>query len=121
MKTFEINDKEYELKLNLKSVQYLNGLYEGGAFALIQKAIQGDIETFIDIAYAGLMHVEKGIKRKDVVKAVENGISNEEIDLDYINSTSYSVVADSFFYKKTVEKMFKNDPDAKKQIEEMMK
>lgn len=121
MKTFEINNEEHELKLDLKSVQYLNGLHEGGAFVLIQKAIQGDIDTFIEIVYAGLFHVNGGIKKKDILKAVEEGIANEKTDLDYINSTSYGVVAESFFYKRTVDKMFKNDPDAKKQIEEMMK
>lgn|SRR5699024_678253 len=121
MKFFEIKDEEHELKIDLESVKYLNGLYEGGAFTLIQKAIQGDIDTFIEIVYAGLFHTKKGFKKKDIVKAVEDGIANEQIDLDFINSTSYGVVADSFFYKKTVDKMFKNEPEAKKQIEEMMK
>lgn len=121
MQRFEINGEEHELKITLNSVKYLNNLYEGGAFMLIQKAISGDIDTFVSIVYAGLFHTEKGFKKKDVEKAIEEGIANEEIDLDYINRTSYGVVADSFFYKKTVDKIFKQDPEAKKQIEALMK
>ncbi|SET69239.1 Phage tail assembly chaperone protein, TAC [Oceanobacillus limi] len=121
MERFEINNEEHELKITLDSVKYLNGLYEGGAFMLIQKAISGDIDTYVSIVYAGLFHTEKGFKRKDVEKAIEDGIANENIDLDLINRTSYGVVAESFFYKKTLDKMFKNDPDAKKQIEALMK
>lgn len=121
MERFEIKDEEHELKITLESVKYLNSLYDGGAFMLIQKAISGDIDTFMAIVYAGLFHTGKGFKKKDVEKAIEDGIANEKIDLDFINRTSYGVVAESFFYKKTVEKIFKNDPDAKKQIEELMK
>lgn len=121
MERFEINGEEHELKITLKSVKYLNNLYEGGAFMLIQKALSGDIDTFISIVYAGLFHTEKGFKKKDVETAVEEGIANESIDLDYINRTSYGVVADSFFFKKTVEKLFQNDKTAKKQIEQLMK
>lgn len=121
MQRFEINGEEHELKITLNSVKYLNNLYDGGAFMLIQKAISGDIDTFVSIVYAGLFHTEKGFKKKDVEKAIEEGIANEEIDLDYINRTSYGVVADSFFYKKTVDKIFKQDPEAKKQIEALMK
>lgn len=121
MKTFEIKGKEHELKLDLQSVKYLNGREEGGAFAFIAKAIQGDIDTFIDILYAGLFHTKEGYKKKDIVDAVDTGIAEESIDLDYINSTSYGVVADSFFYKKAVNKMFATDPEAKKQIETLMR
>lgn len=121
MELFEINGKEYEIKLTLNSVKYLNSLHEGGAFTLIQKAISGDIDTFIAIIHAGLFHTEKGFKKADIEKSIEDGIVNEKIDLDLINRTSYGVVAESFFYKKTVEKLFKSDPEAKKQIEALMK
>lgn len=120
-KRFEINGEEHELKITFDSVKHLNNLHEGGAFSLIQKAIQGDIDTFVDVVYAGLFHTGKGFKRKDVKKTIEDGIMNEDIDLDFINTTSYGVVADSFFYKKTVDKMFEGDPEAKKQIEQLMK
>lgn len=118
---FEINGEEHELKITLESVKYLNNLHEGGSFVLVQKAITGDIDTFISIVYAGLFHTGKGFTKKDVEKAVEDGIANEEIDLDYINRTSYGVVADSFFYKKTVSKMFASDPEAAAQLEALMK
>lgn len=121
MHTFEINGKEHELKLTLNSVKYLNGLNQGGAFSLIQKVMTGDIDTFVDVVFAGLFHTEKGYKKKDVEKAVEEAIVDEKLDLDTINRTSYGVVADSFFYKATVDKMFKEDPDAKKQVEALMK
>lgn len=118
---FEINEEEYELKITLQSVKYLNNLHEGGAFTLIQKAISGDLDTFVAVVYAGLFHTEKGFKKKDIEKAIEDGINNELIDLDYINRTSYGVVAESFFYKKTVTKLFKDDPEAMAQIESLMK
>lgn len=121
MERFEIKGEEHELKLTLNSVKYLNGLYEGGAFMLIQKAVSGDIETFIDIVHAGLFHTEKGFRRKDVEKAIEEGIAEERIDLDYVNRVSYGVVAESFFFKKTMEKLFGSDPEAKKQLEFLMK
>lgn len=121
MERFEINGQEHELKITLDSVKYLNNLFEGGAFMLIQKAISGDIDTFMAIVHAGMFHTGKGFKKKDVEKAIEEGIANEEIDLDYINRVSYGVVAESFFYKKTVDKLFKNDPEAKEQIEQLMK
>jgi len=121
MQMFEIDGKEYELKLTLASVKYLNSLYEGGGFALIQKAISGDIDTFISVVYAGLFHTKKGFKRSDIEKAIDKGIAEEKIDFEYINRVTYGVVADSFFYKKTVDKIFASDPKAKKEIEKMMK
>lgn len=121
MELFEINGKEHELKLTLNSVKYLNGLHQGGAYALIQHALMGDIDTFIAIVHAGLFHTKEGFKKEDIENAVDEGIESESIDLDYINKLSYGVVAESFFYKKTIDKMFESDPEAKKQIEALMK
>lgn len=118
---FEIKGEEHELKITLESVKYLNKLHDGGAFALIQHAISGDIDTFMAIVYSGLFHTGKGFTKKDVEKSIEQGIADEEIDLDYINRTSYGVVAESFFFKKTVDKLFASDPEAKKQIDTLMK
>lgn len=117
---FEIKGKEHELKLTLASVRYLNKLHEGGAFILIQKALSGDIDTYIDIVYASLFHTDKGYKRADVEKAVDAAITEEKLDMDTINRTSYSVMAESFFYKNTLQKVFKADPEAQKQLEELM-
>jgi|GEM_PF-4480876 len=121
MERIVIQGEEHELKLTLESVKYLNSLYEGGGFMLIQKAISGGIETFIEIVHAGLFYTKKGFKKKDVEQMVEDGITSETIDLDFINRTSYGVVAESFFYKKTVDKIFAKDPEAKKQIDQLMK
>lgn len=118
---FEINGEEYELKITLDGVKYLNKLFDGGAFVLIQNAISGDIDTFINIVHAGLFHTKKNFKKADIETAVEKGIEDETIDLDYINRTSYGVVAESFFYKKTIDKIFADDPSAKTQIEKLMK
>lgn len=118
---FEMKDAEYELKVTLNSVKYLNGLYDGGAFAMIQKAITGDIDTFVSIVHAGLFHTEKGFKLKDVEKEIDKAIEEERLDMDSINKISYGVVADSFFYKKTIDKMFQDDKAAKKEIDKMMR
>lgn len=119
--TFKIDGKEHELKLTLESVKYLNKLHEGGAFILIQKALSGDIDTYIDIVFASLFHTDKGYSRNDVENAIDVAISEEELDLDAINRTSYEVMAESFFYKATLNKVFKHDPDAKKELEALMK
>ena len=121
MYLFEIKGKEHELKITLASVKYLNGIKEGGAFALIHSAITGDIDTYVDIVFAGLFHTEEGYRKDDVEAAVEKLIAEEKLDLDTINKTSYGVMAESFFYKATFNKMFANDPEAKKQVEALMK
>jgi len=120
MMMFEINNEEHEIKLTLESIKYLNSRNSGGAFEFIQKAISGDLDTYVDIVFAGLFHTEKGFKKKDVEAAIDEGIANEKIDLSEINSTCYGVVSESFFYKKTVNKMFESDPEAKKELEKLM-
>lgn len=119
--TFEVNGKEHELKLNLESVKYLNRIHEGGAFVLIQKALSGDIDTYIDIVFASLFHTDKGYSRKDIEATIDEMVMEEKLDLDEINRTTYSVMAESFFYKATLNKVFKHDPEAKKQLEDLMK
>ena len=117
MATFEINEKEYELKLTLKSVKYLNGLYQGGAFEMISHAMQGDIETFIHIIHACLFHTKENFPLKKIEAEVEKLIEKEEIDLDYIIKACNEVVVDSFFYKKTVNKLFAENKEAKKLLD----
>lgn len=121
METFIINENEHELKLNLQGVKYLNGVNEGGGFMLIQKAISGDLDTFIDVIYASLLHTGKSYKRKTVENAIDKMIQDEELDLDEINRTTYNVIVDSFFYKRTVEKVFQNDKKSKDQIDKLMR
>jgi Phage tail assembly chaperone protein, TAC len=120
MATFEINGKEHELKLTFKAVRYLNSLYDGGAYALIGKAIMGDLDTFVHIVHAGLMHTGENFKLKDVEKAIEDLFEAEKLDQDEVTRISNEVVTGSFFYKKTVDKLLKDNPQAKKAIETLM-
>lgn len=114
--TFEINGKPYELKLTFKAVRYLNALHSGGAYELIGKAIMGDLDTFIHVVYAGLMHADEGFKLKDVEKAIEELYAAEKLDQDYISKVCNEVVTKSFFYRETVNKLLKDNPEAKKAI-----
>lgn len=119
MTTFEIQGKEYELKLNFKAVKYLNGLYQGGAYELIAKAIMGDLDTFVHIVYAGLLHTEKNFSLKDVEKAIEELFEAQKLDQDAVTKICNAVVTDSFFYKPTLDKLLKDNPEAKKALEQL--
>ena len=116
MARFEINGKEYELKLNLDGVQYLNDLYEGGSFEVIGKAIMGDLNTFPHLIHAALFHTGENFSLKDVKKAIDDAIQNEKLDLDGVIKLSNEIVTNSFFYKKTVEKLLKKDERAKEAL-----
>lgn len=119
MVTFEINDKEYELKLTYKSIKYLNGKFDGGSYELIGRAIQGDIEAFPLIVHAGLFHTGDNIAFKTVEARVEELIDNGEISLEDIAKIADEVVTQSFFYKATVDKLMKNNPEMKKALEQL--
>jgi len=121
MARFEINGKEYELKLTFESVKYLNGLFEGGSFEVIGKAIMGDLNTFPHIIHAALFHTGENFALKDVEKAIDEAIQNEKLDLDGIVKLSNEIVANSFFYKKTVDKLLKENKEAKKAMEQLLK
>lgn len=118
---FEIKGKEEEIKITLNSIKYLNGLNENGAFEFIQKALSGDLETYVDVIFAGLFHTKKGYKKEDVEEAIDEKIANEELDLATINATLYGLVSEHFFYKATLDKMFKENPEAKEELEKLMK
>ncbi|MBU5341305.1 tail assembly chaperone [Caldifermentibacillus hisashii] len=117
METFEINGKEYELKLTFKAVRHLNGLYEGGAYALIGKAIMGDLDAFVNIVHAALLHTGENFKLKDIETAIEQLYEAEKLDQDSVTKICNEVVVNSFFYKKTVDKLLKDNPQAKKALE----
>ncbi|WP_270568420.1 tail assembly chaperone [Bacillus sonorensis] len=121
MARFEIEGNEYELKLTYASVEYLNGLYKGGSFELIGKALMGDLEAFPNIVHAGLFHTGKNFSIKKVRAAIEAAISEEKIDMDQIMKISNEVVTKSFFYKKTVEKILKKDPKTAELIADFLK
>lgn len=120
MVRFEIKGEDHELKINLASVKYLNGMSKEGAYGLLGKVLMGDIETFEEIVYAGLFHTDKGFSKKDVQQAIDEKIEKEEIDFNYMHKTGYELIANHFFFKKTLEKMLEKEPEAKKQIEALL-
>jgi hypothetical protein len=121
MARFEVNGKEFELKLTFASVKYLDSLFDGGSLGLIGKAIAGDLDTFTQIVHAGLFHTGENISFSDVEKAIENAFESEKLDMDYVLKTSNEVVAESFFYKKIVTKLVAKNPEAMEQMNELLK
>lgn len=119
MVTFEIDGKEYELKLTYKSIKYLNSKFEGGSYELIGRAIQGDIDSFPLIVHAALFHTGENISYKKVEEAIENLIDNEKLSLEDITKICDEIVTQSFFYKKTVDKLLKQNPEMKAAIEQL--
>lgn len=117
---FVIGDKEYELKLTYESVKYLSGLYEGGAMGVIGEALKGDLDTFEQIVHAGLFHAKERYTLKAIQKAIAVGFDKGLIDLNYVLKTGKAVVVDSFFFKTTVEKVLKDDPEALKALENLI-
>ncbi|MBS4195328.1 tail assembly chaperone [Lederbergia citri] len=120
MATFEINGKEYELKITYAAVKRLNNVHEGGSFELIGKAIAGDFETFPHIVHAGLLHTGENFSFATIETAIEEAIENEKLSLDDVMRISNEVVTQSFFYKPTVDKLTKKNPEMKKALEELL-
>lgn len=120
MATFEINGKEYELKITFEAVKRLNNAFKGGSYEVIGKAIAGDFEAFPIIVHAGLMHTGENFTLKQVQQAIEDLFSAEAITLDDIQRISNEVVSESFFYKPTVKKMMNKNPEMKKAYEQLM-
>ena len=119
MATFEIDGKEYELKLTYKAIKQLDGSFDGGSYELIGRAIQGDIEAFPRIVHAALMHTGGNYSYKAVEKQIEKLIDEGELSLDGIAKISDEVVTQSFFYKATVDKLMANNPEMKKALEQL--
>lgn len=120
MATFTINEKEFELKLTYASVKKLNGLYEGGSFELIGKAMMGDVDTFPHIVQAGLLHTGENYTLDAIETALGDAIEAEKMDMNDILKMSNEVITQSFFYKATVTKLMSKDKAAKKQLEELL-
>ncbi|MBC1286888.1 hypothetical protein HB818_14075 [Listeria booriae] len=118
MAQFEINGKEYDLKLTFDSIDYLNN-DEGGALGLVGQVFTGDLKTYVKIVYAGLKHTGENFTYDDIRKEVEAQIEAEKLDLDKIMKDGNEIVANSFFYKKTVNKLLKNE-EAKAAMEQLL-
>jgi len=120
MTTFEINGKEYELKITFAAVKRLNSAFEGGSYELIGRAIQGDFEAFPIIIHASLFHTGENFTLKDVEEAIEELFEKQAITFDDIQKISNAVVTESFFFKPTVDKLMKANPEMKKAYEQLM-
>lgn len=119
MAYFEINDKEYELKLTYSAIKYLNSQVDGGAFGVLGNAIGGDIEFFPKIVHAALFHTGEKFTLKTVEKEIEKLIDNEELSMEDISKICDEVVTQSFFYKATVAKMMKKNPEMKQALDQL--
>lgn len=120
MATFEINGKEYDLKITFAAVKRLNSAFEGGSYELIGRAIQGDFEAFPIIIHAALFHTGENFTLKDVEGAIEELFEKQAITFDDIQKISNAVVTESFFFKPTVDKLMKANPEMKKAYEQLM-
>ncbi|EAC4840366.1 hypothetical protein ABS754_001935 [Listeria monocytogenes] len=117
--TFKINNKEYDLKLTFESIDYLNNAEEGGALALVGKIFTGDLNTYVHIVFAGLKHTGENFTYESVEEAVKTSIENEDLDLDRVMKDGNALVSNNFFYKKTVDKLLK-DNEARKAMEDLL-
>lgn len=120
MAKYELNGTEFDLKLDFQAVSEINKKYDS-ALAFVGDVMQGDFDAFIDVIYYGLFSTGKGFSYKQVKKDVQEKFEAEQLDLDYILKTGNEVVADNFFFRKTVNKMMNQDPEMKKQYEALMK
>lgn len=121
MANFTVKGKEYDLKIDYSGVKYLNGLYEGGSFEMIGKAMMGDFDTFPYVIHAALKHTGENFSFVDVEQAIAEAIDTERLDLDSVLKVSNEVITQSFFYKATVAKLLKDNKDAKKALDALLK
>ncbi len=119
MATFEINGKEYELKLTYASVKRLNQIIEGGTYGIIGKAISGDLDAFPLFIHAALMHTKENFTVKTVEARIEELFDNGELTFEDVMKISDEVVTQSFFLKATVDKMLARNPEMKRAIEQL--
>ncbi|AWC29073.1 tail assembly chaperone [Bacillus cytotoxicus] len=115
---FEVNGKEYELKYGLEAIKLIDE--NGGPFEFVQKAMKGGIADFVDVIYYALIHTEEGITRKDIEEAVSQQLASEKLSFDDILKYNKAVVLNSFFFKKTVNKLLASmTEDQKKAFESL--
>ncbi len=115
MAKFNIEGKEYELKLGYEAIKYLDGLYEGGSLTLIGNAMAGKFDTVTHVIYAGLLHTGKKFSLKTVEKALEKSILEDgEFNLGTAMNLMNDVVVKHPFYSPTVNKLMEKSPEAKK-------
>ncbi len=116
MATFEIEGKEYELKLDYAAVSRLSNLYEGGAYELIGKAIAGNLELFPIVVHAALFHTGENFALKTVNQAIEDLFNSEKLTFEDVSKILDKVVTQSFFFATTVKRLMKDNPEAAEQL-----
>ncbi|HDR3899222.1 TPA: hypothetical protein QCO88_001728 [Bacillus cereus] len=115
---FEVKGKEHELKYGFEAIKLIDG--NGGPFEFVQKAMQGGLEDFVDVIYYALIHTGEGITRKDIEEEIERQLLSEELSFDDILKVNKAVVLNSFFFKKTVNKLLASmGEDQKKAFESL--
>lgn len=119
MATFTMNGKEYDLKITWKAAQYLNKHIANGTMGVIGAALQGDLDAFPHIVHASLFHHGENFAFADVVKAIEEGAESGDIDAAFVFNVGSEVVAESFFYKKLMENVLKEKPEALEQLKSL--
>lgn len=105
---FEINGEELELKITWEGAKRLNDYFDGGedgALAVVGKAIQGDLETIPKVVQCALLHTGKRFSLKTIEEAIAVQVDEEKVDLYDLMKMVKETVADSFFYKKAMNKM----------------
>lgn len=120
MATFEIEGKEYELKLTFESVKRLNKAFDGGSAEVIGLSIAGDLDAFPIIVHAALLHTKEGFTMAKVNKAIEEAFEKELITFHDIQQITNEVVTDSFFYRPTVKMILKEQPEIQKALDALL-
>lgn len=120
MAHFTVNETEFnDLKLTYKGIKYLNNV-AGGAFEVVARAMQGDVELFPHVLYAAILGQEKKISLREVEEAIEVALEEEKLDLMEVLRISNDVVTESFFYKATVTKLLADQKDAQKALKTLL-
>lgn len=121
MATFEIDGKEYELKITFEAVKRLNNEFEGGSYELIGRALAMDVSIFPKVVYAALIHTGEKFTLKKIEKAIDELFEKEVMTFETVQRILVEVVAESFFYKPTVQKLLNQDPGMKQAYEQVIK
>ncbi len=119
MATFEINGKEYELKLTYQAIKLLNNAIEGGSYGIVGKAIAGDFDAFPNIVHAALIHTGENFSLKTVESEIEKKIDGNKLSMDDVAKICDEVVTQSFFFAKTVKKLMDKNPEMKEALEQL--
>lgn len=114
---FEIKGEKHELKLTWNAVKQLNELQEGGSFELIGSALQGNMGTYSQVVFAGLLHTGKDYKMKQVEEAIGEAFENGKVTMSDVINTLYELLLENNFYKDTVERMLADSPGAKEAMD----